>query len=79
MSFKIESKKRSRMSLMYRLFMKIKHLPYLSTVNLSLVEFKHILTAFSHLPFSLVLFTHCLVDASKYAQAGLNYTLNYFV
>ena len=39
----------------------------------------HILTAFYRLPISLVLFTHSLIDASKYAQAGLNFTLNYFV
>ena len=30
---------------MYRLFIKIKHLAFLSTVNLPLVEFIHILTA----------------------------------
>ena len=31
--------------LMYRLFVKIKHLPLLSTINLPLVEFLHTLTA----------------------------------
>ena len=55
--------------LMYRLLMKIiKHLPLLSTVNLPLLEFIYILTAFYHLPISLVLFTHLLIDASEYTQ-----------
>ena len=48
---------------MYRLFGKIKHLPLLSTVNIPLMEFIHILTAFYHLPISLVLFTHSFIDA----------------
>ena len=65
--------------LMYRIFVKIKHLPLLPNVNLPLVEFIHILTAFCHLPLSLVLYTHLLVDASKLAQVGLIYTLNYFI
>ena len=39
-------------------------------------EFIHILTAFYHLPISLVLFAHSLIHASEYAQVGLNYTLN---
>ena len=53
--------------LMFRLFVKIKHLPLLSTVNIPLVEFIHIVTAFYHLPTYLVLFIHLLIDASKYA------------
>ena len=57
-------------------FVKIKHLPPLSTINLPLVEFKHILTAFYQLPISLVLFTHSLIDAYEFAQVGLNYTMN---
>ena len=56
-----------------------KHLPHMPIVNLPLKEFIHILTAFYHLPISLVPFTHLLIDASKYAQEGLNYTLNYFL
>ena len=39
------------------------------------MEFIHILTDFYHLPISLVLFTYSLIDASEYAQGGLNYTL----
>ena len=58
---------------MYRLFVKIRHLPHVSTVHL--VEFIHILTAFYHLPISLVLFTHLLIDAWEFAQVGLNYTI----
>ena len=54
----------------------IKHLPHLSTVNLPLVEFIHILTAFYHPPTSLVLITNSLMGASEYAQVGLNCTLN---
>ena len=64
--------------LIYRLFVKIKHLPLLFTLNLLLVEFIYILTAFYDLPISLVLLTHSLIDASEYAQVGLNYTPNYF-
>ena len=62
--------------LMYRLVVKIKDLPLLSTINLPLVEFIHILTAFYHLPISLVLFTHSLIDAYKFAQVELNCTMN---
>ena len=62
--------------LMYRLVVKIKHLPPLSIVNLPLVEFIHILTAFYHLPISLVLFTHSLIDVYEFAQVGLKYTMN---
>ena len=58
----------------YRLFVKIKHLPLLSTVNLPLVELIHNLTAFYHYKFGTV--THSIIDASEYAQVGLNYTLN---
>ena len=65
--------------LMYRLFMKIKHLPLLSTINLLLMEFIHILTAFYNLPSSLALFTCSLRDTFKYAQVELNYTLHLFV
>ena len=49
----------------------------LSTINLPVVEFIHILAVFYRLHINLVLFKHSL-DASKYAQAGLNYTMNYF-
>ena len=59
---------------MYRLFVKIKYLPLLSTINLTSVEFIDILTTLCHLPISLVLFPHSLVDALEYAQVGLNYT-----
>ena len=41
-----------------------------------LVEFMHILKVFYHLPRSLVLFTHLLIDACKFALVGLNYTMN---
>ena len=63
--------------LIYKAFMKISYSPPLSvpTVNLSVVEFIHILTAFYHLLISLE--TH--IDAFKYAQVGLNYALNQFV
>ena len=44
---------------------KVKHLPLLSTVNLHLVEFIHIFTAFYNLSINLVLLTHSLADASK--------------
>lgn len=49
----------------------------LSSKNLPVAEFIHILAAFYRLHINLVLFKHSL-DASKYAQVGLNYTLNYF-
>ena len=69
LSFTTESEKQKRMSF---LNVQIR----LSTVNLPLVEFIHILTAFYHLPVSLVLFTHSLIDACKFAQVCLNYTVN---
>ena len=62
--------------LMCRLSMKIKRLLLLSTVNLPLVEFIHILTVFYHLPVSLVLFTHSFIDACEFALVGLNFTMN---
>ena len=62
-SFSTENEKQNRMPFfMYRLFIKIKHLPLLFTVY--------------HLRVSLVLFRHSLLDASEYAKFGLNYTLN---
>ena len=64
--------------LMYRLFVKIKHLLFLSTINIPLLKFMHILVALYHLLISLVLFTDSLTDYFDYAQIGLNYTLNYF-
>ena len=59
---------------MYRLFVKIIHLTLLSTVNLLLVEFICILTAFHHLLISLILFTHSFMDLYEFAQIGLKYT-----
>ena len=70
MSFTIESEKQN--GTFYKLFVKIKHLRLFSTITLPLVEFIHVLTTFFHPIISLVLFTHSLVDASKYAQVGLN-------
>ena len=52
--------------------MKIQHLPPPPTINVPLVEFINILAAFYHLPTSLVLLTHSLIDAYEYAQADLN-------
>ena len=64
--------------LMYRLFVKVKHLPHLSTVSISLVKFIHILTAFYHLRKRLVLYTDLLIDALEYAQAEQKNKLNFF-
>ena len=47
LKLKMKSKTESSF-LMYRLFVKINHLPFLFTVNLPLVEFIHILTVFNH-------------------------------
>ena len=55
----------------------IKKLPHLFTVKKLLMEFPHILRAFYNLV-RLVGSTHSLIDASLYAQAVLNETLNYF-
>ena len=63
--------------LTYRLLMKIKHLPLLSTVRLLLVEFVQILTTFHHLSVHVVLFAQLLIDACEFAVVGLNYTMNY--
>ena len=77
MSFTIISEKQNRMSYLdVQLFLKIKHLPLLSNVNLPLVEFIHIFTDFYHLPISLVLFTHSLIDACEFAQVLLNHAMN---
>ena len=54
LQLKLKSKT-ERPFLIYRLVMKIKHLPPLSTINLFSVEFIHILTAFHHLLISLVI------------------------
>ena len=47
-----------------------------SAPKVTLVDFIHILTDFYHLPVSLVLFTHSLIDACKFAQVGLNHAMN---
>ena len=60
---------------MNRLFV---NLPLLSTANIPLVELILIFKDFYHLPVSLVMFTHLLIDALEYAQVGLYYTLTYF-
>ena len=79
-SFAIESKKQSRKSFLDvkkdKRQNKTKHLPLLSTVNLSLVGFVHTLTPFYHLTTSLVLFTHSLINVCEFPQVGLNYTRN---
>ena len=61
LQLKVKSKTECSFS-MYRLFLKIKHLPPLSTLNLPLVEFIYILTALYHLAISLILFTHSIID-----------------
>ena len=77
MSFTIESEKQNRMSFLdVQISPEDKYLPTLSTVNPPLVEFIHILTAFYHLPGTLVLFTHSLIDAYEFPQFGLNCTMN---
>ena len=78
LQLKMKSKTECPLS-MYRFFVTIKYLPILSTINLLLVTFIQILIAFYHLPISLVLYSHSLIDASECAQVGLNYTLNYFL
>ena len=47
-----------------------------SAPKVTLVDFIHILTDFYHLPVSLVLFTHSLIDACEFAQVGLNHAMN---
>ena len=59
---------------MYRLFIKIKYLPYLFTVNLPLAY-----THFDSFLSSIYRFStiRCsLIGASEYAQVGLNHTMN---
>ena len=53
-----------------------KYLPLLSPANLPLLEFIHVLTAFYHLTIGFVWYTHSLIDASEYAQVGVNYRMN---
>ena len=76
LSFAIENEKLNRMFFLDAQIREDKT-SLLSTINLPVVEFIHILVAFYSLHINLVLFKHSL-DASKYDQVGLNYTLNYF-
>ena len=62
--------------LMCKLFVKINNIPLLPTVNKPLVEFIHISRDIYHLPMSLVLSTHSLIDTSGYAQVNAYCTLN---
>ena len=62
--------------LLCKLFVKIKNMPLLPTVNKPLVEFIHILGDIYHLPMSVVVSTHSLKDTSGYAQVNANCTLN---
>ena len=55
--------------LMYRLYLKIKHLPLLSI--LPLVKLIYILTTFYHVPISSVLFKNSHLDAPEYVGAEL--------
>ena len=64
LQLKVKSKTKCPL-LMHRLIVTIKHLPLLSNVNVSLVEFIYMLTAFYQLPISLVLPTHSIKDAFK--------------
>ena len=73
MSLKTESEKQNSISFLpVQVICEINHLPIPSSLNLLIVAFIHISTAFYHLAISLVLFTHSLIDAFD----GLNYTLN---
>ena len=72
LQLKMESKTECSL-LTYSLFVKIKHLPLLSTYNLLSTGL-----TFFHLPISLVLVTHSLIEASEYAQVGVNYSLMIF-
>ena len=71
-SFTFENEKQDRMS-----FFDIQII--LSTANLHLVEFIHILTAFYYLSISFVKFTHSLIEACESAQFALSCTVNHFV
>ena len=56
----LKMKSKTQCPLIYRLFVKIKNLPLLSTANQFLVTFINILRTFYHLRISLVLSTHSL-------------------
>ena len=66
-------KKTERPFLKYKSFIKIKHLPFLSTVNQPLVEFRHFDSFLPSTFISLALFTHLAIDVFK---VGINFTLN---
>ena len=71
----IENEKKNKMIFLdVQIICEGETLQLLSTVNLPLIGFIDILTAFYHLPMRL--FTNLLEDASKYSQVGINYTLN---
>ena len=77
MLFTIEREKQNRMS-----FLDIANIREDKTFTTSVYRkptfsgvYTH-LTVFYHLPISLVLFTHSLIDAFEFALVGLNYTMN---
>ena len=75
MSYTTENEKQNSLSFLdVKIILEDKK--FTTSVNLPLVGFIHILKVFYHLPITLVLFTHFLIDAFKFAQAGINYTLN---
>ena len=57
--------------LMYKLSMKILDLPHLSNLIQLLVEFRHILRVFDHLPISLVRSVQSIIDIFVHAQVGV--------
>ena len=81
MFFTIESEKQNRMS-----FLDEKIIREDKTLTTSVYRelafnrvYTHFLTTFYHLPISLVLLAHSVIDSSKYSQGRLNYTLSYFL
>ena len=75
MSFTIEYEKQNRMAVL-DIAIICEDKTFNNSVYQPLVEFIDILTVFYHLQISLVLFTHSLIDACKFALAGLNDTMN---
>ena len=77
LSFTTEREKQNRMSFLdIAIIRDDKTFTTSVYLNLPLVVFIHILTVFYHLPISLVMFTHSLIDAFEFALVGLNCTMN---
>ena len=77
MSFTIESEKQNRMSFLdAQIICEDKIFTTSVYHKRTFSEISRHLTVFYHLPISLVLFSHSLIDACKFDLVELNYAMN---